>query len=67
MLPRRAISDLIFVLLALVTLLGAGLTNWLVNVIEQIGASFLHNFVIQAGASITAFVGVGLYELRPHG
>jgi hypothetical protein len=63
MLPRRAMSDLVVGLLVLVTVLGTALTNWLVDVVDQTSASFLHDLVVGAGAGLAAFVGVALYEL----
>ncbi len=39
MLPRRAKSDLVFGLLVLVTVPGTAVTNWLVDVVDQTGAS----------------------------
>jgi hypothetical protein len=63
MLPRRAMSDLVVGLLVLVTVLGTALTNWLVDVVDQTGGSFLHDLVVGAGAGLAAFVGVALYEL----
>jgi hypothetical protein len=63
MLPRRAMSDLVVGLLVLVTALGTALTNWLVDVVDQTSASFLHDLVVGAGAGLAAFVGVALYEL----
>ncbi len=63
MLPRRAKSDLVFGLLVLVTVPGTAVTNWLVDVVDRTGASFLHEVVIVEGAGITALIGVALYEV----
>jgi hypothetical protein len=62
MLPRRAKSDLVFGLLVLVTVPGTAVTNWLVDVVDRTGASFLRDVVIVEGAGITALIGVALYE-----
>jgi hypothetical protein len=63
MLPRRAKSDLVFGLLVLVTVPGTAVTNWLVDVVDRTGASFLREVVIVEGAGITALIGVALYEV----
>jgi len=63
MLPRRAKSDLVFGLLVLVTVPGTAVTNWLVDVVDRTGASFLRDVVIVEGAGITALIGVALYEV----
>jgi hypothetical protein len=63
MLPRRAKSDLVVGLLVLVTVPGTAVTNWLVDVVDRTGASFLRDVVIVEGAGITALIGVALYEV----
>jgi hypothetical protein len=63
MLPRRAKSDLVVGLLVLVTVPGTAVTNWLVDVVDRTGASFLREVVIVEGAGITALIGVALYEV----
>ena len=63
MLPRRAKSDLVFGLLALVTVLGTAVTYWLVDVVDRTGTSFVHEIVIVEGAGLTALIGVLLYEV----
>ena len=64
MLPRRSVkSHLVLGLLILVTVPGAVVTNWLVDLVEQIGALSLRELVIVEGAGISALISVVLYEM----